>query len=307
MAGERTAPGELDGMQAEQLRIYAAELASLYGLLRSRSGAWFSAEERLQSNGQHAESLEQALSAAHTCARVMTSVDLSAAEQRAVAERLLALLQGALASLREHTVASSAAGRHDLGLTALLRDELYAAASMYGWDVHVDTDRVSLSSSTSTAAYLVVREALRNRYGDEIIDSRGEVDRGRMGDIVFTRSDELDWLEMLLHPRVREAWEDRVGRCPSAAWVVEIPLLFEKNLEKSFDFTVCVSASRAVQYARLARAGHSEEQIKARSSRQLPLSEKILRADFVISNNGTIQFVREQTDQLFEQLGLSSV
>ena len=129
----------------------------------------------------------------------------------------------------------------------------------------------------------------------------------KAAELVLTRTDELDWLEVLLHPRVREAWEDRVGRCPSAAWVVEIPLLFEKNLEKSFDFTVCVSASRAVQYARLMRAGHSEEQIKARSSRQLPLSEKILRADFVISNNGTIPFVREQTDQLFHQLGLSSV
>ena len=153
----------------------------------------------------------------------------------------------------------------------------------------------------------VVREALRGRYGDEILDARGEVDRRRVGKIVFARANELEWLEKLLHPRVHKAWEDRVGRRPSDVWVVEIPLLFEKNLEKSFEFTVCVSASRVVQYARLMLAGHSEAQIKGRSSRQLPLSEKILRADFVISNNGTIEFVREQTEQLFDQLGIFSV
>ena len=126
----------------------------------------------------------------------------------------------------------------------------------------------------------------------------GKVDRERLAGIVFNDSEELRWLENLLHPLVRNHWETRVRAAPETFWVVEIPLLFEKKLEKLFDFTVCVSASQSLQLARLREKGLTVDQARLRIDRQLPLDEKLSRADFVLSNNGSVEFLREQVSIL---------
>ena len=144
----------------------------------------------------------------------------------------------------------------------------------------------------------LVRSALRDRFGEKIFGRRGKVDRKHLASIVFSSAEDLVWLETLLHPLVRKHWELNVRAMPRALWVVEIPLLFEKNLEKLFDFTVCVSASQSLQLARLRAKGFSDEQVKLRINRQLPLREKLNRADFVLSNNGPVEFLLEQVSVL---------
>ena len=149
----------------------------------------------------------------------------------------------------------------------------------------------------------LVRSELRERFGERIVGRRqGKVDRGHLACIVFNDSEELRWLENLLHPLVRNHWESRVREAPGAFWVIEIPLLFEKKLEKLFDFTVCVSANRSLQLARLRAKGLTAKQAKLRIDRQLPLSEKLNRANFVLSNNGSVEFLREQVSTLKTEL-----
>jgi dephospho-CoA kinase len=84
--------------------------------------------------------------------------------------------------------------------------------------------------------------------------------------------------------------------------IVEIPLLFEKNLEKFFDISVCVTTDEETQLTRLAQRGFERKEALLRMARQLPAKEKELRADFVILNNGNTDFTRKQVSLLASRI-----
>jgi dephospho-CoA kinase len=117
----------------------------------------------------------------------------------------------------------------------------------------------------------------------------GEVDRGRVGEIVFADRDELDWLESLLHPRVvaeQARWREELGRSeePPAVAAVEVPLLYETGGDERFDVVVVITAPPEVRSARtdVADAG-------TRAQRLIPDEEKLRRADFAFVNDGTLE------------------
>jgi dephospho-CoA kinase len=120
------------------------------------------------------------------------------------------------------------------------------------------------------------------------------IDRRVVGEIVFGDAGELAWVEGLLHPRVRARWEGALAAEPGRDWVVEIPLLFEKSLASAFDFTLCVWASPATQAQRLAARGLTPTEMAARQARQWPVKAKAERADLVVSNDGSRDFLRRQ-------------
>jgi dephospho-CoA kinase len=151
-----------------------------------------------------------------------------------------------------------------------------------------------------------VREELRKAFGGGVFDEQGTVDRVALASIVFGNPERLRVLESLLHPRVRAEWT-RLSAESKTSLVVEIPLLFEKSLQSHFELTLCVAASQQTCVSRLLQRGLSEEQIKQRQANQLPLSEKMERADVVILNNGSLDCLRQQIKALLPQLGLSAV
>jgi dephospho-CoA kinase len=122
-----------------------------------------------------------------------------------------------------------------------------------------------------------VREALEERFGT--------TDRARIGEIVFADPAELEWLERLLHPRVRAevaAWRDGLDDSVDVA-VAEIPLLYETGGESVFDAVVVVTAPEEVRASR--RPGWPLAQ---RSDRLIPDDEKVRRADFAYVNDGSL-------------------
>ncbi|MBN2069561.1 MAG: dephospho-CoA kinase [Opitutales bacterium] len=149
-----------------------------------------------------------------------------------------------------------------------------------------------------------VVSAVKQRWGDELYDEKGTARRDLIAVKVFNNSDELIWLEQLLHPKVRLYWMNRVNDSLHPRHMVEIPLLFEKKLEKNFDLIVCVSTSLEQQMERLERRGISNEQARLRIQKQLPLSEKEQRSDIVIVNNSNLAFTRLQIQQIEQQLKL---
>jgi len=168
-----------------------------------------------------------------------------------------------------------------------------------GWRT-IESDEVVRALLQSDAQ---VHTALCERWGEAVFDTTGGVDRKAIAARVFADEVELRWLEGLLHPRVREAWQSEIDSDPDARWLVEIPLLFEKRLETEFDLTVCVSCSAAVIERRMVNRGYSGDEVEQRRQRQMPLEEKIVRAHHVISNNGSLDFLKLQTTQLIEQIG----
>ena len=147
-----------------------------------------------------------------------------------------------------------------------------------------------------------VHSQLRERWGEGVFAEDGAVDRKAVARCVFGDPRELEWLEDLLHPLVRERWESAVAGDSEGLWLVEIPLLFEKRLETRFDLTVCVSSPPDVVETRMLARAYTKAEILQRRRRQLPLEEKIDRADYLISNAGSLEFLKRQTTRLIEQI-----
>jgi dephospho-CoA kinase len=141
-----------------------------------------------------------------------------------------------------------------------------------------------------------VQAALVDRWGDDVL-SGGEVDRKRVGEIVFADRDELDWLESLLHPRVVVEQARWRSEQTAPLVVVEIPLLYETGGEARFDAVVVITAPEETRRGRTEVADVTERQ-----GRLLSDEEKAERADFVYVNDGSLEeldaFVRSVVQRL---------
>ena len=146
-----------------------------------------------------------------------------------------------------------------------------------------------------------VKQAIVERLGESVLGADGEIDRARVGELVFGDPDALRWLEGLLHPRVSATylrWREELAGLPDppAVCVTEVPLLYEVGAEKHFDAVVVVTASPRVRISRHIRPMHAREQ------RLLPDEEKAARADFTYVNDGPLAdldaFVSDVVDRL---------
>ena len=178
------------------------------------------------------------------------------------------------------------------------KSTVLAAFSRRGWAT-MDSDAMVHRLLAEDASVI---KAISVRYGSGILTSQGGVDRKQLGKTVFADSKELDWLEGILHPRVRDSWQSLSTSGKAEHTIVEVPLLFEKKLEIHFEFTVCIYCSLQTQQERLSHRGLSGEQITARINRQLPLTEKANRATYVIGNDGSPTFMEAQVTRLIEQI-----
>src|SRR5690606_10014648 len=140
------------------------------------------------------------------------------------------------------------------------------------------------------------------QFGSNVRDQNGSLDRRAIAQIVFNDDVAREWLENLLHPRLFARWREAFAADDATSWVVEVPLLFEKQLENWFDFIICVASSSDLQLARLENRGISHALAEQRISKQLPLATKLERADFVLWNDGSRDFLREQLVVLQPQL-----
>lgn len=142
---------------------------------------------------------------------------------------------------------------------------------------------------------------LAERWGDEVA-ANGRVDRNKIGEIVFANPDELAWLESQIHPLVGErigAWLGSLSGDTKIA-VVEVPLLFESEMEPVFDTTLAVVTSDEVRRARAEARGHAL--VGEREARQLAQEEKAARAEHVIENDGTLEDLEQRLSALVAKL-----
>jgi dephospho-CoA kinase len=133
-----------------------------------------------------------------------------------------------------------------------------------------------------------VKEAIVERFGDRVLGPDGEIDRDRVGEIVFSDPTQLGWLEALLHPRVVATylrWREELRRLsnPPAVCVTEVPLLYEVGAQEHFDAVVVVTASPEVRISRHIRPMHAREQ------RLISDEEKASLADFTYVNDGSLE------------------
>jgi len=143
-------------------------------------------------------------------------------------------------------------------------------------------------------------------FGTDVLTAEGDLDRARLGEIVFSDPEARRMLDSMLHPLVRLLAAERFGEIgergePLACY--EVPLLFEGGLDRTYTPVLVVSAPLAQRQARIAaRDGFDPKQVAARIASQMPLEEKVRRADYVIDNAGTLDELNEGTDTVLAAL-----
>lgn len=146
-----------------------------------------------------------------------------------------------------------------------------------------------------------VKEELLREFGPETYLPGGALDRERLRAVIFHDAAKKSALEKILHPRIRQQWsaEAEKHRHSSDFFFADIPLLYETSGETWCDRVVVIACSRDIQLARLLERGRIDhaaaEQI---IDSQMPLMEKIKRADHVVWNNGDRAILAEQASDL---------
>ncbi|MFQ4138738.1 dephospho-CoA kinase [Nodosilinea sp. PGN35] len=150
--------------------------------------------------------------------------------------------------------------------------------------------------------------AIAARYGPALLHPDGTLNRGALGEIVFNQPAEKAWLEQQIHPVVRQHFAAAMAKLSEAAIVVQvIPLLFEANLTDQVSEIWVVTCPPERQRQRLmARNGLTAEQATARIQSQMPLAEKVHRADVVIDNTADRPALFRRVDQALQQISEGS-
>jgi dephospho-CoA kinase len=134
-----------------------------------------------------------------------------------------------------------------------------------------------------------VRELIAQEFGSAIYSASGDLNRKQLRSIVFADAEKKRALEQILHPRIRRQWslEAESRRNSTELFFADIPLLYETSGETLCDSVVVVACSPSVQLERLlARAQLDRAAAEQMIHSQMPLAEKIRRADHVVWNNG---------------------
>jgi dephospho-CoA kinase len=167
----------------------------------------------------------------------------------------------------------------------------------------IDADTLAREAVAPGSAGL---DAVLRRFGTDVRDASGGLDRKKLGAIVFADRDARRALEQIVHPFVREMtdrWFVSLDAARHRFAIADIPLLFEAGREVDFDQVIVVACEPGAQLQRLmARDGLSEEEARARIAAQWPLGDKVAKADYVIRTDGTFDDTNRQVDAVLSRL-----
>jgi dephospho-CoA kinase len=144
------------------------------------------------------------------------------------------------------------------------------------------------------------------RFGQEIVSASGALDRARLAAIVFSDPSARRDLERIVHPYVQDAtdrWFESLDPARYRFAVADIPLLYEVGRDREFDAVIVVASDPDTQIRRIVeRDGISEGEARQRVAAQMPIDEKVRRADYVIRTDGSFEETDRQVQDLFRRL-----
>jgi len=147
---------------------------------------------------------------------------------------------------------------------------------------------------------------IAEEWGDEVVEAGGGLDRAALRRIVFADPSARERLEAIVHPAVAELREEAYRAAEERGErlvVADIPLLFEAGLVDDFDAVVLVDAPEEVRLARLVGdRGMDPEEARRMIAAQMPSELKRARADFVISNTGTLMELDRRSREVWTEL-----
>lgn len=195
-----------------------------------------------------------------------------------------------------------------IGLTGGIASGKSTVSTMFKeWNITViDADiEARLAVMQGEAAYVkIIAE-----FGQEILLEDEEIDRQKLGSIIFHQKDKRQLLNEIVHPEVRKRMLSQIEvakQNKDELVVLDIPLLFESKLTYMVDKTILVYVDKDVQLRRLMERNNlSVDDAEARIRSQMPLAEKIKLADSVIDNNGLVENTKIQLIEVLESWGIN--
>ncbi|MFA5119131.1 MAG: dephospho-CoA kinase [Candidatus Omnitrophota bacterium] len=186
-----------------------------------------------------------------------------------------------------------------VGLTGSFGSGKSSVAGIFaGRGAHViDADKIAHSLIRPASA--VYRRIIRV-FGEDILKKDLTIDRKKLGEVVFNDKSRLVRLNRIIQPAIIRMIKSRIRAHTSGIIVLDAPLLVEAGLTKLVDTLIVVTISPDKQVSRIMKkTGLLQSEIKKRIACQIPLAEKIRRADFVIDNDQTKSRTRRQALEVF--------
>jgi dephospho-CoA kinase len=185
-------------------------------------------------------------------------------------------------------------GNYGMGKSTVLKMFQKLGATTY------DADKIVASLFREE----MVLKKIRRLLGDGVFRSNGSLNRKKVAAIIFADDNVRLSLEDILHPLVFRRINHLLKRKRSKGGIVivEIPLLFERNFEATFQRIITVQAEQEKALNRLENKGIKREDALRRMRSQLPMEEKIRRSHFIINNDGTSEEMEQQVRHIYQQL-----
>lgn len=150
-----------------------------------------------------------------------------------------------------------------------------------------------------------VKQKIKEYWGVKVLDTAGNIDTKALAAIVFNSESELQKLNAVLHPLVSKDYKQWLNTQTSVLVMKEAAILIESGSYKTCDKIIVVTVPEALAVERVKlRDNVSEEQVRARMSKQMPSDEKVKYADFVIVNDG-IRMLIPQVLEIHKKLSAS--
>lgn len=148
-----------------------------------------------------------------------------------------------------------------------------------------------------------VKEKLCKEFGNDIY-IRGELDRKKLAEIVFSNKSNLEKLNQITHPIILEKIKYEFFKLNKKDIIVaDIPLLFETKFDLNVDKTLTIITKESIQLERLMKRNNlTKEEALKRINSQMSIKEKIKRSDYVIENNGSIEELKNKIEDFLKSI-----
>ncbi|NOH80265.1 dephospho-CoA kinase [Vibrio sp. RE86] len=144
--------------------------------------------------------------------------------------------------------------------------------------------------------------AITNRFGEQILDDLGNLNRSKLRDIIFSQPEQKEWLNNLLHPMIRREMLKQLDDVQSAYALLVIPLMVENDLQSLADKVLVVDVDKETQLQRtVARDKVNQSQVEAILASQATREQRLAIADYVIKNNAINEKLLPQITELHQK------
>ena len=168
-------------------------------------------------------------------------------------------------------------------------------------ELNIDVIDADVASRKAVEKGSPCLQEIENYFGCEVILKDGNLNRQKLREIIFDKEDKKEWLERLLHPQILKIINEELAESKSLYTILVSPLLFETGQSKLCTRTLLIDADEKFQIERASsRDNVPEDQIKNIIEAQMPRSDKVNLANDIVSNDSTLENLREKIISLHD-------